>query len=223
MDKCRLRQLTGQFLAQKNIIGVGGQSVDDTMKIIIAAQACLLILHLGLRHYDGWSDIRLYPDAFVVAEQSVDAAGVVHESQRTLEGQAWQQGPVILSWSDILDDIHASTHLRGSNVVLHEFAHKLDFLNGAANGMPPLPADIEREQWTKDFSEAYSRVRERVSRHIRTVIDPYAAHSPGEFFAVVTEVFFEDSQRLQQRFPRVYAELERYYRQNPRMRHGSTG
>lgn len=217
-EKHRLRKLTSLLLYEKNFVGVAGLELNEVMRVTIAAQAVLLVLNLGLDFYDGWSEVVVYPDTFMAPHQAIDGAGVVHESKRPLEGEAWSQGPVILSWSDVLADSRHGKQPQGSNVVLHEFAHKLDFLNGAANGMPPLPADIKREDWIRDFTHAYEALYERVRRNRRTVINPYAADSPGEFFAVVTEVFFEDADRLYKRFPRVYAELSRYYRQDPRHR-----
>jgi len=218
IEKHRLRKLSSLLLHEKNFVGVGGLELNQAMQVTIAAQAALLILNLGLDLYAGWSDIVVYPDAFIVPRQSLDEAGVVHESSRALEGESWGRGPVILSWADVMADSQPHTHAIGSNVVLHEFAHKLDFLNGAANGMPPLPVDIRREDWTRDFSRAYEDLYRRVERNRGTAISPYAAESPAEFFAVVTEVFFEDAERLHQRFPKVYDALRRYYQQDPRRR-----
>ena len=217
-EQRRLRELSSLLLHEKNFVGVAGLQLDEAMRVTIAAQASLLILNLGLDLYTGWHDVVVYPDAFVARHQSLDEAGVVHESRRALEGESWGRGPVILSWADVVADSQPHTHATGSNVVLHEFAHKLDFLNGAANGMPPLPMDIRREDWTRDFSQAYEDLYRRVERNRGTVINPYAAQSPAEFFAVVTEVFFEDGERLYQRFPKVYDALRHYYRQDPRRR-----
>ena len=217
-EKRRLRKLSSLLLHEKNFVGAGGLELDEVMRVAIAAQAALLVLNLGLAHYADWSDVIVYPDAFVVSRPTQDAAGVVHESSHTLEGEAWGKGPVILSWADVVEDNQPETHAVGSNVVLHEFAHKLDFLNGVANGMPPLPADIQREEWTRSFSQAYADLYERVKRNRGTAINPYAAESPAEFFAVATEVFFEDGERLYQRFPNVYKVLSLYYRQDPRGR-----
>jgi len=214
-ERHQLRKLASLFLHDKTFYGGVGLEVDDFMRTCIAAQACLLVLNLDLKLYDGWSQIIIYPDAFLAPQTETDAAGVVHESKRALDGQAWERGPIVLAWSDIQQDmLDKSTH-RGSNVVLHEFAHKLDFLNGAANGMPPLHEEMRRTQWTHEFSAAYSDLIQRIRQRKQLVMDPYAATDPAEFFAVMTEVFFEDPQRLQQRFAGVYQKMSEYYRQDP--------
>jgi len=214
-ERHQLRKLASLFLRNKTFYGGAGLEVNDFMQVSIAAQACLLILNLDLHLYNGWSQIIIYPDAFLAPQTETDTAGVVHESKRALDGQAWERGPVVLAWSDIEQDMQEASIRRGSNVVLHEFAHKLDFLNGAANGMPPLHEEMQRAQWTHEFSTAYNDLSQRIRQRRHTVMNPYAATDPAEFFAVMTEVFFEDPQRLQQRFAGVYLKMSEYYRQDP--------
>jgi len=185
----RLRETASHFLHDKSIGGAQGLAVNDEMRVIIAAQACLLILNLDLDYFAGWREVIVYPDSFVVAHEEHDAAGVVHRTRHALGGEAWGQGPVILSWRDAQPGAHPHGH--GSNVILHEFAHKLDMLNGAANGMPPLHADMSRPAWTAALAAAYDDLRLRMQHHHPIAIDPYAAENPAEFFAVVTETFFE--------------------------------
>jgi Mlc titration factor MtfA (ptsG expression regulator) len=209
----RLRELAGLFLHEKSIVGAGGLEVDDTMRLVIAAQACLLILNLGLDYYDGWHEVVVYPDTFVVEHQEQDAAGVVHETRRALGGEAWGRGPVILSWADARPGEHP--HGAGSNVVLHEFAHKLDMLNGRANGMPPLHRNMVRQEWTDALAQAYADFSRDVQYQRHTVIDPYGAESPAEFFAVLSEVFFESPRQLYESYPAVYRQLALFYRQEP--------
>ena len=214
-EQHRLRKLSSLFLHDKTFHGGAGLEIDDFMRASIAAQACLLVLNLDLRLYNDWSEIIVYPDAFIAPQTETDAAGVVHESKQTLGGQAWHQGPVVLAWSDIQQDMQDESTHKGSNVVLHEFAHKLDFLNGAANGMPPLHQEMKRAQWTHEFSAAYDDLIQRIHQRKRLVMNPYAATDPAEFFAVMTEVYFEDPQRLQQRFTGVYQKMSEYYQQDP--------
>ena len=205
----RLRRLASLFLHQKSLVGAGGLELDDFMRVTIAAQACLLVLNLDLDYYEGWSEIIVYPGAFLAPHRQQDEAGVVSEGMHGLSGESWGRGPAILSWDDI-------EHPRqGSSVVLHEFAHKLDFLDGAANGIPSLHSGVVRERWTEDFTEAYNDLHRRLERRHQPAIDPYAAESPAEFFAVVTEVFFQDPQRLHANYPVVYDEMRRFYRQDP--------
>lgn len=212
-EQHRLRKLASLFLHEKSITGVGGLIVDSTMRVYIAAQACLLILNLDLDYYRGWSEVIVYPDSFIIQREEYDDSGVVHETRRTLAGEAWGRGPVILSWSDAKPE--ARPHGSTSNVILHEFAHKLDMLNGAANGMPPLHSNMVRERWTAFLSQAYEKLYHQLERHHHTTIDPYAAENPAEFFAVLTEVFFEQPALLHSLYPDVYEQLSMFYRQDP--------
>ncbi len=212
-ERLRLRILSGLFLAGKRIVGARDMPITDYHRIVIAAQACLPILELDLSDYDGWSEVIVYPDAFIVPLEGADDNGLIHEHQRVLAGEAWSHGPLILSWRDARPQ--RRHHRHGNNVVIHECAHKLDMQNGVANGMPPLHRDMNREEWTRVFSSSYHRLLKQISRHRRTPIDPYAAESPAEFFAVVSEEFFEVPARLHQTEPRVYRQLRLYYRQDP--------
>ncbi len=213
-ERHRLRILTSRFMRKKSIVGAQGLEVNDTMRVIIAAQACLLILNLDLAYYDGWREIIVYPDSFVTDREEHDAAGVVHRTRHTLGGESWGRGPVILSWHDSQPGVHP----HGTNVILHEFAHKIDMLNGAANGMPPLHIEMSRPAWTAALTSAFNDLRQHLQHHHPTAIDPYAATNPAEFFAVVTENFFERPHLLQQSYPRVYALFKQFYRQDPLLR-----
>ena len=212
-ERHRLRELASRFLHAKGIVGVQGQVVTDEMRVLIAAQACLLILNLDLDYFDGWHEIIVYPDSFIIAHEQRDEAGVVHRTHRALGGEAWGQGPVILSWRDAQSDAQFYDH--GANVIIHEFAHKLDMLNGAANGMPPLHADMSRPAWTEALSTAYDELRRQLQHHQPTAINPYGAENPAEFFAVLTETFFAAPTRLRENFPKVYDMLKQFYRQDP--------
>jgi MtfA peptidase len=212
-ERHRLRELASRFLHEKSIVGTQGLLVTDEMRVVIATQACLLILNLGMDYFDGWHEVIVYPDTFVVAREERDDAGVVHRNRHALGGEAWGRGPVILSWRDAQPGAHPHGH--GSNVILHEFAHKLDMLNGAANGMPPLHADMSRPAWTEALSSAYANLYQKLQRHHQTAIDPYAVETPAEFFAVLTETFFEQPQYLYQEYPKVYEMFKRFYLQDP--------
>ncbi len=217
-ERVRLRELASLFLLEKPVVGADGLVVDEYMRTVIAAEACLLILNLDLADYGAVREIVVYPRSFLVEHEYVDEAGVVHTVQRVLDGEAWNSGPVILGWEDARPE--ARIPCGGYNVILHEFAHKLDMGNGAANGMPPLHADMDRRQWTRVFTAAWDRLQAALDRGAHTVVDPYAAESPAEFFAVVTESFFETPARLQAHWPRVYEQLRLYYRQDPLQRMG---
>jgi MtfA peptidase len=209
----QLRELASQFLRNKVFNGAAGLEVDAYMRTVIAAQACLLVLNLGLEFYDGWQEIIVYPHSFVVSRAGQDDAGVVHQQQSVLGGEAWGRGPVVLAWEDIRPG--AYPHGPGANVILHEFAHKLDMLNGAANGMPPLHADMDRAEWARIFTHANAELHLQIARHQVTHIDTYGAESPAEFFAVVSEEFFIQPAQLQTWYPALYQQLSLFYRQDP--------
>ena len=213
----RLRELASLFLHYKKFSGAGGQVLDDRMRALIAAEACLLILELDREYFDGWLEIIIYPDFFVVEREEQDASGLVHKRRAVLGGEAWGRGPVILAWGDAQPG--ASARARSSSVILHEFAHKLDMLNGAANGMPPLHPDVNRYDWTRIFNNAYEQLRARLDQHRHTDIDPYAAENPAEFFAVLSEAFFLLPRQLHHDHPDLYDQLRLFYRQNPLQRH----
>lgn len=210
-DQAALRVLATRFLDAKSVEPVQGLQLDDAGRVLLATHACVPILKLGLDWYDGWHSVIVYPDAFIPGRTEVDAAGVVHQTNHALAGEAWGRGPVIVSWPDVL----AAGKRTGHNVVIHEMAHKLDMLNGDANGFPPLHHRMDRRVWSKVFSGAWDRLREEQRNGVDLPIDPYALESPAEFFAVVSEQFFEVPAALRDHLPDVYRQLERFYRQHP--------
>jgi Mlc titration factor MtfA (ptsG expression regulator) len=212
-EQARMRDLTEAFLAEKEFTSAGGLELTDAMCISIAAQGCLLILNLGLDYYRGWVGIIVYPDEFVIPRRIEDEFGVVHEYDDVASGEAWQGGPLLVSWRD------AQMAGGGYNVVIHEFAHKLDMRNGAADGIPPLPAGMSRVAWEATLFAAYDDFCERVDaaeeRGEDTLLDPYAAENPGEFFAVMSEAFFETPKILREEYPALYELLTGVYAQDP--------
>jgi MtfA peptidase len=216
VEKAHLRELTTLLLHEKNFVGAQGLALSGAMRVIIAVQACLPILQLGLGCLSGWSDVIVYPGAFRVSRDSTDEAGVVHHREQVLIGEAWSRGPLIVSWADVERDMLEPDS--GHNVVIHEIAHKLDALNGSGNGFPPLHGGMSIPQWTEAFSEAYRRLVEGLEHHHYNGIDPYAATNPGEFFAVISEYFFCSPETLHTHFAEVYRQLQLYYRQDPMLR-----
>jgi Mlc titration factor MtfA (ptsG expression regulator) len=210
-ERTRLREAASLFIHDKAFSAAGGADVDDSIQLIVALQACLLTLNLGVESYDGWNEIILYPDEFLRQHDEMDAAGVVHRSRDILSGESWLGGPLILS----IADVAASGRADGANVVLHEFAHKLDMLNGDANGFPPLHRGMDAAAWARDFSAAYEDLCAHVDAGRHSRIDPYATTNPAEFFAVLTEVFFETPLVVHQAYPAVYRQLQQFYRQHP--------
>ena len=214
----RLRELSTLFLNEKQVVAAGGFPLDGNMRIRIAAQACLPILNLGLDYYAGWVSVIVYPGEFVPEHEFMDEDGVVHVVRDATMGESWERGPVVLSGADAM----RGGEFDGVNVVIHEFAHKLDMLNGAMNGFPPLHADMSTEQWSHAFTGAYADFCAREERGMDTALDPYAAESPAEFFAVASEAFFETPHVLQREYPGVDLQLVAFYRQNPAERHPET-
>jgi len=207
----RLIELSILFMHAKTFEGAKGLKLDDEMKMLIALQACLPILNLGIDWYDGWVSIIVYPAQFIPERNSVDEYGIEHRSSSVLSGESWHRGPVILSWEDTA---HAGI-IDGHNLVIHEFAHKLDVLNGTANGFPPLHRDMKVEHWVTAMSDAFADLQYRLAIGHSVHIDGYAATSPAEFFAVVSEVFFERPDLLQNEYPEVYQQFKLFYRQDP--------
>ena len=210
-DRARLRDLCVLFLHEKQFSAAGGFAFNDDKKLEIAIQACILILNLGMDSYNGWVEIIVYPDEFFPGHEVRDEYGLVHTDRYAYSGQAWSRGPLILSWSGV----QRRSRNQGSNVVIHEFAHKLDMLNGGADGFPSLHADMNREQWTSAFSHAYEDLRQRVAHGADRYLDDYGCESPAEFFAVTCESFFESPGVLASHYPEVYDQLARFYRQDP--------
>jgi len=212
-ELAQLRALTQGFLHSKQFSTAGGLELSDEICLSIAVQGCLPILKLGLDSYRGWQGVIVYPDEFVIPRQTEDEYGVVHEYDEVASGEAWSGGPLLISWRD------AQMAGEGYNVVIHEFAHKLDMLNGDVDGVPALPADIRRDDWEKTLLAAYDHfcaAAERAERRREdTAIDPYAAEHPAEFFAVLSEAFFETPEIVAAEYPALYALLTRYYRQDP--------
>ncbi len=208
-ERQRLRELAGEFIATKQWHGAHGMPLSAAMQLSIALQACLPILNLGLTWYRGWIGIVVYPGDFVIPRQIADADGVVHEYDDPVLGEAWEDGPVLLSWFDNLDEIG------DVSIVIHEFAHKLDMSNGAVDGLPALHTDMSHTDWIDAFSSAYADFCRRIDAGEATEIDPYAAEHPSEFFAVASEVFFEAPELLIEEYPAVYRQLALFFRQDP--------
>jgi Mlc titration factor MtfA (ptsG expression regulator) len=209
-ERRRLREMAREFLAEKEFHGAHDLLLTDEIMLSIALQACLPVLNIGLAAYRGWVGVVVYPGDFVVPRRETDEAGVVHEYDEAVLGEAWEGGPVLVAWFD-----EGEGAPRGVNVVIHEFAHKLDMENGEVDGLPPLPARLSRQAWAEAFGEAYDRFCDAVDRGEETALDPYGAEHPGEFFAVAAEAFFETPGALRAEFPAVYDQLAAYFRLDP--------
>lgn len=210
-DRRRLRETMVAFLNAKHIEGAAGFEATHEAQAIIALKACVPILNLGLDNYSGWSDIVIYPGDFRVNDEYMDDTGVVHRETRDLCGQSLTQGPMVLSWEAIEEE----RALPDRDVVIHECAHKLDILNGPADGFPPLPSNMPVPEWTRTFRSAFDDFCSTVDAGVDTRLDPYGAFDPAEFFAVLSETYFTEPAIVYLDFPAVYQKLAQFYRQDP--------
>lgn len=204
-DRAPLRDMARRFIATKQFHGANGVELHDDALLEVALQACLPVLKLGLDWYDDWIGVVIYPGDFLVPRHTVDEAGVVHEYTEPLMGEAWAGGPVLLS-------LQADGQADGVNVVIHEFAHKIDMRNGEPDGLPPLHEGMSMRRWAAVWSAAYDRFCADVDAGVETGIDDYAAESPAEFFAVMSECFFEIPDLIQDAWPDLYAQMALFYR-----------
>lgn len=206
-EQSRLRDRVRIFVAEKVWVGCAGLSVDDEMKVTIAAQACLLVLGIEYEyHYDRIQSVLVYPDTYVHPPSMND--GLIHR-ERHVAGEAWHRGPIILSWRNT-----KSLDEKGGNLVFHEFAHHLDDLDGYMDGTPPLERHQER-RWERVVEREYERLVRASEQGRATLLNQYGATNRAEFFAVATECFFERPIALKRRHPELYDILRDFYRQDP--------
>lgn len=208
-----LRRLVSLFLDRKEFTATAPLRLTNDVVVAVAAQACLPVLQLGLDRYDGFVGIVLHPDQVVARREVLDEQGIAHEYDEVLSGEAQVGGPVMLSWRDVRTAGRSSA--TGYNVVIHEFAHVLDMADGLADGVPLLPVDLPRPHWMATLEHELAALRELLAGDNESALDPYAAESAEEFFAVSSEAFFVSPSILQRRHPDWYALLARYYRQDP--------
>lgn len=211
-DRHELAGLIQIFLAEKSFEGCGGLELTDTIKLIIAAQACLLLLHRDTDIYPGVDAILVYPGAYKATTTDRDGA-IVREGEQARLGESWTRGVVVLAWDHVLSG--AARPEDGQNVVLHEFAHQLDGEDASMDGAPALGTRARYTAWARVLGDEFKQLADTLHAGRRSDIDAYGATNPPEFFAVITEMFFEKPRALQRRHPELYAELAGFYRQDP--------
>jgi len=214
-DRKELEGLVRIFLAEKSFEGCGGLELTEEIKVTIAAQACLLLLHRENDMYPGVDAILVYPSAYR-APTKTNVGGVVLEGEQARLGESWVRGVVVLAWDHVKSGAAQPTD--GQNVVLHEFAHQLDGEDGAMDGSPELGARARYTSWAHVLGDEFAELSKRLHAGLRSDIDPYGATNPAEFFAVVTEMFFEKPRAMKERHPALYEELARFYKQDPAAR-----
>lgn len=213
-DQEQVRQYLQVFVPEKNWEGCGGLEMTDEVRVTIGAHVAILALGFGEEYFERVVSILVYPDAYEAPEETVTPAGVVLEGHSEREGEAWYRGPVILSWTDTLLD--AQDPDEGRNVVLHEFAHQLDMLNGQdADGMPPLESSGQQQQWLAVMRQEMERLARDCERGRPTILDCYGTSDESEFFAVATEAFFLLPREMNEKHPALYGVLRDFFRQDP--------
>ena len=212
-DRDELKGHIRVFLAEKHFEGAAGLEITDEIRVTIAAQACLLLLHRKTDYYPGLSSIIVYPHEYVARHIERSPGGFVHEGRQVRLGESSPRGAVVLSWDHVRAGASAIDDCR--NVVFHEFAHQLDAEDGRTDGAPPLPRRSSTIAWARILGREYEALRRRTARGEATLLDRYAASNPAEFFAVATECFFKSPARLRAEHPELYEELKAYYRQDP--------
>ena len=209
----QLKKRIQVFLAEKPFIGCAGLEVTDEIRVTIAAQACLLVLNRRGESFANLRQILVYPGPFVVDKLHADGSGVLQEQRHALAGESWTLGQVVLSWEDALAGAESPDD--GRNVVIHEFAHQLDQEKGHANGAPLLSRRTRYERWSQVLGAAFAELRARAELGEPTLLNPYGATDPAEFFAVASEHFFEQPQRMAAELPALYHELRDFYGVDP--------
>jgi Mlc titration factor MtfA (ptsG expression regulator) len=234
-ERDRLRILAAQLLADKQMSAAAGLALTAAMQVSIAVQACLPVLNLGLDWYRGWKSIVVYPSEFLVPRSVTDDDGVVHEFIEPIAGEAWDGGPLVLSWEDAQQS--ATGAGAAYSVVIHEFVHKIDLLDGNADGVPPFLAmhkPLSLDRWRSVLDQSFNRFAAELDLidaelpddldpesdevdhyYAHLPLDPYAAQDEAEFFAVSSETFFVDPRRLHDAFPDWYELLSRFFLQDP--------
>jgi len=212
-DRDELRRHILIFISEKRFEGCGGLEINDEIKVTIAAQACILLLHRKTDYYPGLSTILVYPSAFIARRTEHLAPGVVVEAPQVHLGESWHRGSVVLSWDDVRHDI--SDVNDGHNIVFHEFAHQIDTSSGKGDSTEVLKKRSRYISWARILQKDYEKIRKAASRNRPTFLNKYGATNPAEFFAVVTEFFFEKPGELKEIHPDLYNELKEFYHQNP--------
>lgn len=208
----QLRNLIKLFIHDKLFVGCAGLSITDEMRVLIAAQACLLILNRPSTGYADLRSIYVYPSAFRATHTVRDELGLEQTESRDLLGESWSHGRVVLAWDDVQKG--ARDFADGYNVVLHEFAHQLDHESGVTDGAPLLYSKAAYKSWAYVFAREFEKLQQ--SQPGESIIDHYGATDPAEFFAVATETFFEEPAQLYEHHRELFEELKSYYRLDPR-------
>ncbi|PLX85926.1 MAG: hypothetical protein C0617_02695 [Desulfuromonas sp.] len=212
-DRAELHGHIRVFLDEKEFEGCGGLQLDDEIRVTVAAQACVLLLHRKTDYYPELRSILIYPSPYRASRDVADGSGVVHRRQDVRLGESWSHGTVVLAWDSVRRG--AVNPVDGHNVVFHEFAHQLDSEDGRTDGAPILADRSHYSPWARILGDEFERLQQRRKGGRKSLLDHYGATNPAEFFAVATETFFENPGQLKKKHPQLYGQLEGYYRQDP--------
>ncbi|MEM7704005.1 MAG: M90 family metallopeptidase [Pseudomonadota bacterium] len=204
-----LRAMATWFMHEKDFYGGGDMDVVRPVELLIAAQSCLPVLNIGYEWLEGWYSVFVFPGAFRSRQSWRNHMGLVDDDKRVLAGVAYQKGGMVLSWNNVTHDVADPDD--GNNVIIHEIAHKIDMRNGPADGYPALHKGMSRGKWADVMQKAFEDLNKQARRG-RPRIDPYGATEPAEFFAVTSEYYFENPDRLKDAYPDVYSQLHQFYR-----------
>ncbi len=210
----QLKKRIKQFLHEKTFVGCDGLVVTDEMRVTVAGKACLLLLNRETEVYPDLTHVLLYPGAFVAQRHEVQSGGIVTHTNQGLSGESWSDGRVVLAWDQVLGAAQVQTP--GQDLVLHEFAHQLDSQTGSTNGAPRLRNADAYEKWSRVMTHEFEQLQADMAQGFDTIIDPYGATNPAEFFAVTTEAYFQKSEALAHYHPALYQQLFTFYRVDPR-------
>ncbi len=200
------------FLDEKVFVGCDDLVITDEVRLVIAANACILVVNRDKKYFPGFETILVYPSTYVAKEVRYDGLVELHESSARA-GESWYRGPIVLSLTDVMRG--SNIQRDGHNVVLHEFAHKLDEENGIMDGLPILRDISDYKEWAEVLTHEYDEFLKRVQRGKNKIIDEYGAVSAPEFFAVATETFFEKSKKMKKALPELYQQLQTFYGLDP--------
>jgi Mlc titration factor MtfA (ptsG expression regulator) len=213
-DQKELLGHTQVFLAEKHFEGAGGLELTDEIRVTIAGQACLLLLHRETDYYPELISIIVYPSGYTATEDRHIGDGIWEEGGEDRLGHTGQRlRALVLSWDNVRHG--AAAPMDGNNLVLHEFAHQLDFENQRSDGTPALGARGDYLAWARVMSAEFEALRDAAYSGVPTLLDTYGATDPAEFFAVITEAFFERPRALRKLHPALFDQLQRFYKQDP--------
>ncbi len=213
-EQQRLQKLIMRFVASKRFVGCAGLSITDEIRVTVAAHACLLLLNRPDTSYSALRSILVYPSHFIVEHERRDEAGLVSQGRHVLAGESWSNGKVVLAWDDVEHGVRNFSD--GYNVVLHEFAHQLDHQSGLSEAAPPSHSNAAYRNWAQVFSAEFAELQKASEQHMETLIDEYGATDPAEFFAVITETFYERPHQLAACHGALFEQLKLYYQVDPR-------